>query len=341
MTTTTPTIAPSIAVTGPKTDLVAVDAYGTTPSTGLSRLSKVVNESVSGVGDALKKSNLKVSDVAQIVTIKDGQVGIDPRTAGARADQVAGQNISGIFGTNPNLKQKALSNILGITENPRAQHITDQAGNIVRIWDGADTSRASGLTTAVNALFKDTPLGVYRDDDGILGTALAYLEEAVALGIPDAIDAIMNKMDQDKLAKQQLIDSTLMILARGDLVTLMKIMDWVGPEGIFIKVPNAIQILLGAYQFPFRSTPDQYPQYRVQFLEVLTRLKADWAYTTVEGEVMFDFSVFTRLSAHARILLLLNDDATYLVPALAARNYPVIDLYQNLRQKYPKMATWS
>ena len=306
----------------------------------LSRLSATSQTAGNAIADAVKGGKLKLSDISGITTIKDGNIGIDKNFAGRRADQVAGQNISGIFGTNPNLRTKALSNILGLTGNSRAQYITDQTGGIMKILDGADTSRASGLTKAISMLFKDTALGSYIDDNAVLGTAMAYLEEAIALGVPTLIDSIMGKVNADKDAKKRLIDNTLLIVARGDLATLNKIMDWIGPEGVLIKVPQAVKILLGAYKLPFRSEPGKYQEYREELIGTLNRLKPEWHLTTMGTERVYDFDVFSRVSAHSKLLLLLNDDPTYLVPVLAAPKYKMVDLIDLARRNYPLMAVW-
>ncbi len=274
------------------------------------------------------------------MTIKDGSLGVDKKFAGRRVDQVAGQNLSGIFGANPNLKAKALGNIVGLTGNPKAQYITDQAGNVMKIADGADTARASGITKAVSLLFKNTALGNFVDDNAVLGTAMAYLEEAVALGIPTLIDSIMGKVKADKESKKRLIDNTLLIVARGDLTTLNKIIDWIGAEGVLFKVPNAIKILLAAYKLPFRSDPGKYQEYRDEFVGTLNRLNPKWDKTTMGGVEVYNYDVFSRVSAHAKLLLLLNDDETYRIPVLAAPAFKVVDLYELSRRNYPLMMVW-
>ena len=337
---TAPNLASSIATVGPEDDLVVKDIYGTTPSNSLSRVSKIMTTAVTDFGNQLKASNLKPADIANIVKYDKGQVGIDVRQASARADQVAGQNISGIFGVNDAVKVKAASNILGLFSLGKAQKITNQAGEAFRIVDGADTTRASGLSRAVGLLLKDTALGEYVDDNAYVGTAMAYLQEAIDLGMVDLIDAIMNKVEANKISKQQLVDNLLLVVLRGDLETLNKIMDWIGPDGVLSKVPLAVTYLLAGYRFPVRSTPDQYPTYRTDLLATLARLKPDWPYVMRNGEQIFNYEVFYRLSAHVKILLLLNDDPTYVIPVLAAPSFPTVGLVSVAKYCYPNMAVW-
>lgn len=336
----TPNLAQSIATTGPEDNLVAVDAYGETPQGTLSSFVAGTKTTAASAKSYLDAAGVKPSDIPNIVKLKDGSIEISQKEAETRANKVQGRSILGIFGNDPKLQADAGKQVALLSGRPKATELANISGAGLTIFAGKDTTKAKGLSDAVSALLKDESLKSYVDTNAYVGTALTYLDAAIELGVPDLIDKLMQSIKDKKLAKRQLIESVYSVVARADLKSLNKILDYIGSEGVLLRVPNAIQLILAAYRYPFQTKPSEYAGLKEELESTLTRIKVNWQFVTRGSENIYDFSIFTRCSRNAITLLLLDDDDTYRVPVLCAPQYLIVDYVGQMRRNYPKMSVW-
>jgi hypothetical protein len=344
--------ATSVAITRPKDVLAAVDARSSTTSQALTKPPANQNNFLTQGLDKLKNSGLDAKDLGDVISIKDGKLGVDIRQAGPRVDQVAGSSISGIITSdNQDVKARALAGIAGLYGDDQITSIITDTGNILRIDKNTDTSSARSLVGAVSRLLSDTAIGTAVDQSAYLSTGRALLEAAISMGMPEMIDALKNKFEDDREAKAKLINGVKGVILRSDLDTLDKIIGWIGVSGVLSKVPDAVQLLLAAYAFPPGTTPEKYAECKTNLLNMLNRLNPNWLYTDFQGVQVYNFEVFTRASFNAVTLLNLDTVDTikdsngvianpYLVPTLIAPQYRVVDLQELTLKKYPQLGLW-
>lgn len=349
-----PKIATSVVETGPFDDLVAVDAYAATPEVTEEKLAnepEAINEGLAG----LKDISVSPADLTKIIMFDKGSPGIDSNKlsdvaktnaiaailnngeAGKRIDQAAGQNLNSIPGLDKNTKVVAETLMPGILENETLQ-MADTAGGWIKIGKDADLSSATGITKAIKKLTKDSAIGDFIDNNAELGIAMSYLDEAVKLGIPSMIDALIKKYRDDKRFIERLINSTRSVIMRSDIDSLNIILDEVGSEGVLSRVPDACTLLLSAYRYPRKTEPKEYPDKRTQLLTVLNRIDPLWDTLPRAGVTTSALQPFFRISKQASELLLMEPG--YDVPIMIAKSYPPVDLGSLARRCFPRMRAW-
>lgn len=343
-------LATSVATTRPTDDIAAVDARKPTTSQPLIKPSTTPADGgvLDKVTTAVRKKS-KLTDIGQVLTVSEGRFGIDPKTAGSKIDNIVGLSVSGIYGeSNEQIKANAVSNLFKLTGSQEITQIGDAVTGLFTIDRTTDTSSVKGLLNAVSKYAGIPGIGNITDAIPGMATGLALLDTAVGLGVPDLIDTIIGKIGNDKLAKQKLIDMTRNIIVRGDLRTLQKVMDWIGPEGVLLKVPNAPQLILAAYRFPPDMQPEQYPDQRALLFNILDRFGPNWYRTKRGSEYVYDLEVFTRCSDASKTLLNLtmqdtpleSPANTFVVPTWIAGLFKPVNIDEHAKKQYPFLALW-
>jgi hypothetical protein len=344
--------ATSVAFNKPSDKLVAVDARKPTTTQALAKTPANQNGFLDRAITATRESKLNAKDLGNIVSIKDGKLGIDNKTAGSRIDSIAGSNITGILTSdNMDVRGRAAQNLAKILGNEEVTSITTQSGKVINIGRGVDTGSVKSLTGAIGKLLNVPALNDFVDQNSYLATGRALLEAAIILGVPEMIDELKTKFEKDQDSRHRLINGVKGVILRSDLAMLDKIIEWIGVDGVLAKVPDAVQLLLAAYAFPPQTTPDNYPECKTTLINMLNRLKPEWWLTTRNGVKVLNYTMFTRISYNAATLLKLDvvDELRgptaelnnlYLVPILAAPNFRFMEMSELALKQYPRLGLW-
>lgn len=347
-------VATSVVTSGPDDKLVAVDAYSPTPSAAgdepLSRPSTVANNAA----EIAQGTSIKVADIGNMIEFKDGSFGLDRGVmeetlkknaakgvvsggdAGKRIDKAAGQSLTS-FGLDKDTKVLAEALFPGILESDSVA-LLDDAGKAYDIIDKAKADQAAGLADAIQKLTGVETIGNLVDNTAGLATACSYLDKAIALGVPNLIDDIINKYERDKNTLNRLLNSVPSVVFRSDLPTLNKIMDHIGPEGVLAQMPDACTVLVGVYRFITKTVPADYPARYTELVNTLKRIDPTWDQIMRNGVMVSNLAPFTRMSSTAKMLFTMNEE--YIVPVMVAPSYLPIDLYALAKRYFPEMRAW-
>lgn len=346
-------IVSSVFSTGPDDSLLKVDGFGITPTEVLSKLSTTPGSStgptsfLNKVTSGFKSSNLNLGDLSRIVKIGDQGVGVDQSEALRVLDRTLGTSVSGIESLNAKVKGDAISSILEVAGLPGVGQIVDKAANTYAIFDGARTDSAMGLLKAIGRITGNDALGGLVSavsKDSMLGSLLT---EAMALGVPDAIDEIWGQLKDKESAKQRLIASLPSVVLRCDLASLRKIIEYIGAEAVLAKMPDTVMYLLAGYRFPTRTKPADYPTLKTYLLETIDLVDPLWKETKRNGASVSALKPFTRTSRDARILLLSTTDPlhegidpVFKTPVLMAPSYVQQDIQLLGKKMFPVLGHW-
>lgn len=338
-------IAIGTASTGPDDTLVAVDAYGTTSDMVLSKAKQGATKVGNDIVDSAKKAALDPKALAKAIKVQDGKMSLSGGSIkdiltkgllggknGSRIGNTTGPNLTGLPGlsnTQGKLAEKYLADIIG----EDAAALLGKGGKLYKIGAGVDTSTAAGLMKGIAKLADFPELASVADDHAILATSLAYLDTAISMGIPDAIDILLNKIKDDKRARQRLIANVRGAVLRADIATIKKIIEYIGARAVLEQVPDACVYILAAYNFPPKTNPKQYSSLRTELLGLLEQLDSEWDRESRNGVLVNKLDPFTRISRAAKTLLQL--EATYDVPIAMAATYKKVDLNSMMRKMYP------
>lgn len=328
----------NLFTTGPNDDLVAADARGKTAKTQLAKSKPKPGPQEQAI-ERIKNTKLNANDLAKMVSLKDGP-GLDKKQALSRVDSVLGQNVSGLTSGKSSLKEKAASSLISLAGDGRYDEITDEAGQIIKIGRGTDTGKATSLMKSISSWQQVGAVGSFVDKSSWLSSGVALLDLAVEFGIPQAIDNIMNKVKDEKLAKRRLIEGLRGSVLRGDLDAVNKIFDYIGVEAAKQKVPDMPMLLLAGFRFPPKTQLTEHAQYRTKLLATLNRIDPNWDTEQWNGQRISYLKPFRSISQASRILLLLNDDPTYRIPVLIGSKYRFQSLIDLGKRMYPETVAW-
>jgi len=334
-----PKVAPSIFVTGPDDDVLAVDARGNTPKATLAKTTKQPETPQLKALERLKNTELNAADVAKMVSLKGG-VGVDKKEALGRIDNVLGQNVSGIFGQSQSLKEKAAGNLLKLVTNGQANGIIDDTGELLALGRDVDSNKATALMKAVKQFSNVGIIGDFIDNNAYLATGMALLDMASAFGIPQAIDTIMGKLKNERLAKARLVEGLRGAVLRGDFKTVNKIMDITGVPAALARIPNMVVLLLAGFRFPPKTPVEEFAGYRTEMLATLTRINPKWDVVVRNGVEVPDLTPFRTASQASRIVLMLNNDETYRMQCMIGNKFRYQVLSDLARIQYPILQAW-
>lgn len=339
-------IAKGIAATGPDDKLVAVDANATTSEMVLSKATTTASKVGSDIADSAKKQALNPKSLAGAIKVENGKFGLDSKsmksmltkglTTGSRIGSAGGNGLSNIPGIGKDtaaIANKYLKDIVG----DDAAGMLSKTGEIYKIGKGIDTDTASGLMKGIGRLTGHSAFTDIIDDNAYLATGLAYLDKAIELGIPDAIDVLMKKLKDDKRKRQRLLSNIRGVVMRGDLDTIELIFEYVGPAAVLDEVPEACTYILAGYSIPVGTPTKKYPELKSKLLRVLTKLDPNWDKAKRGTVYVNKLEPFAKISRGSKTLLQLED--TWDVPIAMARTIRKIDLYGRLKKDYPLMVT--
>lgn len=330
--------ASSIFQTGPDDDLVAVDSRGKTAKAQLAKAKPKPGVQEKTL-DRIRNTKLNANDLAKMTSLKGG-VGLDKKAALSRLDNVLGQNVSGITGDNTSLKEKAAGNLISMLGDGRYDEIVGEGGEVIKVARGTDTGKATSLMKAISQWNEVGLVGNLVDKTSWLAGGVQLLELANAFGIPQAIDSIMGKIKNEKLAKRQLINGLRGSVLRGDIPTVNKIIDYIGVEAAKQKVPNMPTLLLAGFRFPPKTEVGQYAQMRTDLLALLTRIDPNWDTSEWQGARISNLAPFRSISQSSRILLTLGGDPTYREQVLIGSKYRSRSIIDLGRDNFPQTVAW-
>lgn len=346
-------VVSSVFSTGPDDSLLKVDGFGTTPTETLSKLSTAPGSATGPTSfldkltGGFKNSGMDLADITRIVKIGEKGVGLDPSEALRALDRSLGTSISGIESLNSKVKTDALQSLAKLAGFPGLSTLVGQAGAAYAIFDGARTDSALGLMKAIARLTGNDALGGLisgLSKDSLLGSLLT---EALALGVPDAIDQIWGAMKDKDAAKQRLIASLPSVVLRCDLASLRKIIGYIGAEAVLAKMPDTIMYLLAGYRFPTRTKVTDYPELKTYLVDTILMIDTKWMTTKRKGVDISSLKPFTRISRDARLLLLSSvvpahkgTDPLYKTPVLIAPSYTQTDIRQLGKKMFPVLGHW-
>lgn len=346
-------VVSSIFSTGADDSLLKVDGFGKTPTETLSKLSTAPGSAtgptsfLDKVTGGFSNSKLNLGDLARIVKVGEKGVGVDPSESLRILDRTLGTSLGGIESLNTKVKADALASLAKLAGLNGIAELIPKAGNALAIFDGARTDSALALMKAIGRLTGNDALGGLISSiskDSMLG---ALLTEAMALGVPDAVDAIWGQVKDKEAAKQRLIASLPSVVLRCDLASLRKIIEYIGAAAVLAKMPDTVLYLLAGYRFPTRTKVADYPALKTYLLETIVLVDPFWRDAKRKGATVPALRPFSRISRDAKLLLLSTTvpehngtDPVFKTDVLIAPSYVLIDITILGKKMFPELGHW-
>lgn len=247
---------------------------------------------------------------------------------------------SGYLGDN----KEIVAGLLGATKGkPISEIIKYQSNNVKAVINGVestikdiknfDTDSLGSVMTMMGAIMGDPSMAQLIDSSAEMTMLKTLNDAAIYLGIPKAIDHILDYKKDDASARRLLLSDGLPnAVSQSDLYYISRTIDECGVGSILSRQPNIISDILANYTLP-QGEWDPQPQHLEQLVATLTRISSTWQFAKVGGEQKIDLNILYKANATARQVLMFDPN---LVPAIViANNFPSQPVKPFFKRCYP------
>lgn len=325
-------LADTILRTGAKDELLTVDALGVSDVNIINSLSNKLSGFSTEAIDAIRaKAGNLVGDITSIVSSKGG-FKLDTKGLTDRVLQSLGGG-QGVLRTLSTSLQGSLTQGLGIDPSIYDK-VSGTINGVVQSFQSGNINDARGIFDLVNQITGESDLAKFFDLGAQANLLSGLFSEAIRLGIPEAIDALLENSESDEAANAALRGNLQNIIDYSDLTTAATVIERLGANRILADIPTALQQLLANYRFPKGSTKANYPTLYLDLKAVLDAIDPLWGTVKRGSETISDLEIFSRVSTDANTLLSIQPEweiAVRVAPSYQTRT----SLTANLKAKYP------
>lgn len=250
-------------------------------------------------------------------------------------------DIKKLLSKNPASSFGGLGGIQDGARNVSGLNIKSLAGiktiydNTTMLLETDDYRTATGVTEILNAIIPaGNPLYKALDIESQMAVVDMVIKKALELGIPQAIDKIIDHIEDEKQRDEMILRNLRSAILYSDLETVDWAIDQVGAAGVFARVPDAITLIITFYRFKPETRTNQYTSLLNQLINLLVRLDANWDKFNRDGTLIRNLEPFSYMSEDAKVIFATNN--TYRDLTLFAQEYPSRGLVAMAQQLYPK-----
>lgn len=302
-----------------------------------SPITAYVSKVQSGLGKASEFFNHNSQFVADTLSVVDGFKDKDLSVADklSRLDGVFGRFGTSVAAMSAPIRD-AMVNALPAGTMDMATKVYVRLGEAYETYESIkDIEDVRGVLDALQRYTGDYGLTDLIDISAELAFLEAVNDTLVDLGSPGIMDIIEDKLNKDKtgsLRHDYYMTSWPTYVEYGRINQLERILVSVAPDEILGHHPGSIQSLLSRYSLPPNTLPSDYPVQKDRLLGVLNQLDKNWGRYNRNGSLIWDLSVFHRVSSDA--VRVLEYDAIYRVPVTIGSAYQERDINETIRSQY-------
>lgn len=324
-------LAEALFVTGPADDLLVKDVYQLKDAAVQTRVADILSEGSQHLKTALTQ-NGAVADLASVLEKGTKGITVNKEALTERLMQLS----AGVRGQLRTLGTDLGDKVLGRfgTSVEAVQKLRVQIGDAVaNLKNLDDLNSAKGIMGLLGELSGDPEFAKHFDLEAEFALFSGILNEAIRLGIPDAIDFLRAQSHDPEVTRQILLNSVPSLLMQANLADLNKVLDEVGREALLIHYPTLLTDIVSRYWFPDGLEKHQYPEQLALLSTVLGKIDPDWYRTRRNGEWITNLHVYSQGSVDCRTLWSLSTE--HREPALFAREYPPTSILALAKRDFP------
>ena len=310
----------------PVESLKVVDIYKESPDPDnvLNSFKSLATAAKSKVAEVIKIPKFDLKELVSMVDLKDG-LRLDRKALSARMMDSVGIREGEIPDTAKENIFRAMEGYLGL-ENGL---VTNTVGKALDLRDNPPEDAAGFVDFLNGYLGGDSPIAGIVDSSPVLGFLKGTIEKAVEMGMPDALDALIAKVDSERDRVDILKTQVQQAALAADLETLKVIEKHMSPEEMLAQCPELVQYVLSGFRIS-RLRPDATLQnYYDELVGYFDHIDPKWVRVGVRTKL----DSFTRASTDA--LTVFQTIGDYRTEALIARSYSPVDIIQRIKADYP------
>jgi hypothetical protein len=318
--------------TGPEDKSLVVDPYGVSDNKILNALSDQISGIAKDAFNNIRQSPNLVSDLVTMVASGKTNWAITKEGLANRVVSALGGRTGILNNLSSGLKD-SITNATGLPEGIYDTAVALLGGQRVN-FNAGQMDSAKEVFSLINQITASNEMKGFFDIGSESSLMASVMREAIALGVPDAIDVLVDNAKDDQIAYNALYANVQVAFESSDLDTINLMIEKIGVNGILAQVPNAVPLLLSYYELPGGTTSENYDNELDALKAVLTTLRPNWGLVMRDGEWISDLTAFAEISDDARKLMMRDSDL--LIPVLIGSTYAQRNnLMADLKKQYP------
>lgn len=357
-------IKPSFFITGPKEDLIVVDVYDPTDKLNTEE-TQTPSQGVENAADTLlRNTSTFAKSAVESISIKDGKVGIDTNEALKQVAGILGKTggVQDLLGTNVT---NSIMGALGVADTSAAakaielgssgitgsdlakavpmpellRYVLEDGGQEVsRLVKNADLDTATGVSNLLNAIGKSGALKVLNIS-AQFATLTGILDKAKDAGLLDALDIVIDKIEDAKDQKRFILDNLFRFFTSGDLLSINRALDRLGSGTVNARVPDGINMIMRYYRYPrqMQSADDKQELFSKQYkllTGTLDRLNSNWPTVTWNENTIVNLEPYYHASSDA-VAIFQSGSRVHYERCVLAKQYTLRSIQQYVSGQYP------
>ena len=294
-----PRYSNSVFSGGGKEEIAAPDIYkDTIPAEGtLSKFKSISNESVDKIGNMFKASRFNATDLTDMIDLKGG-IGLNKDAALRKLEGVSSYRFDSLSGFAESIKGDAIDMLGSFAGEENAgmfDSVMDSAGKLYPLLSG-DADSARDLFGIIGDVLGGEWVNKFPDFAAQVGFFGSLIEKAIELGIPDAIDDLFSKIEDEEMRKEMLISNAERVARAGDLDTLYEIKGLIGAENLHARVPELYKLCLQGYRIRDPRANPSLQEIYDKMVNLFNEVDPGWDRTTRNGQVIGRLHCFATAS---------------------------------------------
>lgn len=326
-------LAETFLTTGAKDELMTVDPLGVSDVNILNSLAGKLSGFDTSFLESFRSGGTTVlGQLSSLVGGSDGGFSFDTSALTSRVLD----SLGGSQGMLRNLTSELQSNLTqGFNiDSSIYDQVLGSINGTVSSFSTNNFSDARGIFDLVNQITGQSNLAQFFDVGAEANLLSGIFNEAIQLGIPMVVDALLSQADSSYAADQALRANIPTVIAYCDLDTATQLIDRLGVNQVIADAPAMAQQLISTYRMPSGTTSDQYTLRYTELKAVLDILQPGWGRVNRNGTDIIDLGMFANASADAMVVL--NTQSEWSPALKIARFYtPARDLVTVGREMYP------
>lgn len=328
---------------GGNEEVATPDIYSSSVSADdtLTSFKSGANDIGNSLGKVFKVSKFNPKDVVSIIDVKNG-IGLDKDALLKRIEESAGFRTDRFSSIQQQMQKSALADFakasgLGSTG------LIDKNGNINPLLTG-DKVTARGVMEMVDGITGSSFLKQFPDIEAQVAFLGKIVSVALDLGLPDIIDGIMDKFENEEAKRAVLISNLTRCAKAGDLDSLYKIKDYIGARDMYARCPKLVSYVMQGYIFPTSGTQPDYRTVYNRMVGLFNEVQPDWDYVTRDTVKIGRLEPFCTASEATKKIfsavggLSVGSGISHITLTLIASSYPKNQLLALARKSFPKAA---
>jgi hypothetical protein len=279
----------------------------------------------------LRSTGCSAADILKLIKVKDGKIRLNRKELDDRLSAAMGQSVNTLKAGATAALVAGLAAATGKDEATVAMAV----GETVTILDNSKVNDAQTLTELLKVVSGSESIARMLDMEAEFAILDMILDKAIELGIPQAFDIIMGKIEDDKMRRRLILERLRQSAIMSELALVRKAIEQVGSAGALARVPDLVRLITYNYTWGRNVTPAMYPAKRDELLLTLNMADPNWDKTYRNGVLVSNIEPFAVASDRALTLFKMSE---HKYKAMFAPKYETVSVRTLARRNYPRVA---